>query len=874
MIMKTMIFFLLLMASVSCSKPPLTNISTKDALVRYEKQLEGRSFLVIPETRSNIMKWFDSIPEYRIGDALRNKTFQIDAQPGEYLVFQAGVWATVSEVQDINVSFSDLEGRGGKTIPASGLTCFNTGGTDFNGRPFTKSVSVAAGRMQDLWMGADLAGVEKGVYKGSVKISSGGSEQTLNLSLRVAGSPVADHGFDDGAHLSRLAWLNSTAGIDDKVTKGYLPVSIENKTISILGRNLILSETGLPASYVSFFDASNQSLKGNGEFVVKDPFRFVIVLENGKEVRLVPGDFSFKNTSEARTSWTVNSTSDEFELELKGTMEFDGFVDYKLKLTAKEPVSVKDIRLEAPVSAEKAEYMMGLGHEGGCRTRAWRWKWDTSKNQDMIWIGSVNGGLRLKFKAENYVHPLINVYYKFGPLKMPPSWGNEGKGGIDITDKGSDAVVTAYSGSRKMNAGETLNYNFELLLTPFRLIDREKKFNERYFHGGGASTAFKTDSAKNAGANIINIHHAEDIYPFINYPYLDANVPELSKLVTRAHENGMRLKLYYTTRELTKNLPEFRAFYSLNGEIIFPGPGNESRTVINSKGPNEWLVKNLREKYIPAWYNEIREGKFKGETDLSVITTPDSRLNNFYVAGLDWMVRNLKIDGVYIDDSALDRFTLQRARKIIDNNRPEGRMDLHSWNHFNEWAGFANCLNMYMDMLPYFDLVWIGEGRDYNRKPDHWLIEISGIPFGVAGQMLEGGGNPWRGMVYGITNRAGWTKYPPKYLWKFFDDYKFSTREMTGYWDKECPVKLDNPELKASVFKGKEDIVVAIGNWSAGPQKCKLYVDLKKLGLETGKYLIDIPAVTDFQEAAVISASDPVTVEGGKGLILVIRGEK
>ena len=126
------------------------------------------------------------------------------------------------------------------------------------------------------------------------------------------------------------------------------------------------------------------------------------------------------------------------------------------------------------------------------------------------------------------------------------------------------------------------------------------------------------------------------------------------------------------------------------------------------------------------------------------ITTPDSRVNNFYVAGLEWMVKNIGIDGVYIDDSALDRFTVQRARKVIDEYRPEGRMDLHSWNHFNEWAGYTNCLNLYMDMLPYFDLIWIGEGRDYNRDPDHWLIEVSGIPFGLPGQMLEGGGNPWR----------------------------------------------------------------------------------------------------------------------------------
>ena len=67
--------------------------------------------------------------------------------------------------------------------------------------------------------------------------------------------------------------------------------------------------------------------------------------------------------------------------------------------------------------------MMGLGHEGGVRPNGWRWKWDISKNQDMLWIGSVNGGLRVKLKAENYVRPLINVYYKFGRLKTASLMG-------------------------------------------------------------------------------------------------------------------------------------------------------------------------------------------------------------------------------------------------------------------------------------------------------------------------------------------------------------------------------------------------------------------------------------------------------------------
>jgi len=237
------------------------------------------------------------------------------------------------------------------------------------------------------------------------------------------------------------------------------------------------------------------------------------------------------------------------------------------------------------------------------------------------------------------------------------------------------------------------------------------------------------------------------------------------------------------------------------------------------------------------------------------------------------MVQNIGIDGVYIDDSALEHYTLRRARKIIDRYRPEARLDLHSWNHFNNWAGFANCLNLYMDMLPYFDLVWIGEGRDYNRDPDHWLIEVSGIPFGLPGQMLEGGGNPWRGMVYGITNRAGWVKNSPEHLWRFFDEYRFSEREMKGYWEKDCPVKCNISSARASVFAGKDDAVISLANWTDQDKQVSLAIDWAKLKIDPAAVIISIPEITDFQTAQSNVSLNRIVVPGKKGFLIVLKNK-
>jgi len=872
---KTGIIAVIILLLTGFGKKSEENISTGEALEKYKSILKNHTLLLIPELRENPLKWFDSIPEKRLSEGLSTNLFKLSARPGEYYVYQTGVWALRSDISDVSVEFSDLRSKDGKIVPSGKMTCFNKGGIDFRGDPFTKKVSIPAGRVQSLWMGIDLGSTVEGTYNGSVKVIVGNEKQVIPLRLNVSGEVIPDHGYDEGERLSRLNWLNSTIGSDDSITKGYLPVKVEKNKVSILGRTLQIAESGLPASIISYFAPSNQALVEKGVAVINNPFRFIIEKEDGGIVTLNPGELKILSKSPSKIVWNVLNTSSEFDLDCTGQMEFEGFVGYKLKLTAKIPVRIKDIRLEMPMNKDKAEYMMGLNHEGGYRTPDWKWKWNTARNQDKLWIGSVNGGVQIKWMAENYVRPLVNTYYSYSNLNLPPSWGNEGKGGVDVYQENNDVVVNAYSGSRQMKRNDILNYNFELLITPFRTIDKKIKFGDRYFHGGGSIA-----SAKEAGANIMNIHHGSEFYPFINYPYLDENVADLTRLVSDAHKENILMKFYYTTRELTVRIPEIWAFHSLQGEVIFPGPGSKAKRAYQSDLKDDWLQKNLREQYIPAWSTTIRSGKFEGWTDLSVITRPDSRLNNFYVAGLDWMTRNINVDGVYIDDCALDRYTVRRARKVIDRNRPEGKIDFHAPNLFIQGAGFTNSLNLYMELLPYFDLIWVGEGRDYNRAPDHWLVEVSGIPFGLSGQMLQGGGNPWRGMVYGITARAGRKENPPSDLWKFWDKHQVGNKEMIGYWEKDNPVTCYNPMIKATMYKGDEESLIAIANfytfplWGIDNQPVTIEVDFTELGYDPANCDISIPEIPDYQKENSSVTLNNMIIPGGKGYIILIKRNK
>jgi len=844
--------------------------ATAKSLERFLKPYAEREFLTFPEKRENTIILFDAVPQvWTTRSPEELSRLKVTAQPGEYFVFQIGVYAHRKALQNVTAGWTDLNGPA--VLKKSAITCFNLEGIDYMGRRFKKDVDVPLSRVQPLWFGVDVPKDAKGVYRSSFTIVAKNAKASrVEIELTVEGEQIQNSGFDRGKSLSRLGWLNTRLGLEEKPNKGFIAPRRKGNTIDILGRRVEIGKGGLPSRIATSFEPSNQFLLDTPQPLLVDPFLFVVVREDGSELRLNPGALRFAHETESSVTWSVTSTSPEIELTCSGRMEFDGFIDYRLTLDARKSLMVKDIRLEIPMRKEKAGYVMGLNHEGGLRPAVLNWMWDTTKNQDMLWIGDVNGGLRLKWKAENYIRPLINIYYAYGPLRLPPSWGNGGKGGVNVTEAAGEVLVSAFSGSRELKPGQVLHYDFEVLLTPMKIIDPVVRWGDRYFHGGGTAARKKIAMADSVGANIINIHHAEDIYPFINYPYLDENVTSLRGLVDDAHAHNKRLKLYYTTRELTKNLPEFWTLFSLGGEAIYPGPGDSCKTIINPKGPDVWLKKNLKRDYIPAWLNLIVEGPFKGALDLAVITTPDSRLNNFYIGGLDWMLAHLGIDGIYVDDSALDRVTVRRARTLIDHYRPNGRIDFHSWNHFNNLAGYTNCLNLYMDLLPYIDLVWIGEGRDYNRLPDHWLVEVSGIPYGVTGQMLNEGGNPWRGMVYGITNRPGWAGNPAE-IWKFWDAYDIKSMRMVGCWDGDSPLKSDNELVKASLYAGKDRSIIAVAGWGDKDQTCTLKLDWRALGYDPSTCTLAIPSITDYQEARTLSSLDQLTIPAGKGYLIVIQ---
>lgn len=842
------------------AKSEMDDLASPEAVAKFAGTLATDWTLFVEDRLYSIRKtsglpkrWLDNL-------AGHTQTFKGTSQPGEFYVFQLGVFAAKAATGPIAASYENLPG----------IRCFNLGGTDFLGRPLVKQVRVAKGRLQPLWFGLDVPKTATGAIRGKITITAAGISQTVHVNLGIAGPVLEDHGDSDSWRLSRLRWLDSTIGLDDNVvTQPFVPIERHENVLRVLGRELVLGGDGLPHQVRSFFGADNTAAcEHPTRQLLAVPFRFVVETDAGP-VKFVPTKLAFPCEKKGAVHWIATSQALGITLEVTGLLEYDGFADCRCRITSARSTKVKDIRLELTIAPGADAYFMGLGKKGGKCPESVDWKWNAKFNQDGFWIGAVNGGFKLQLYGANWRTPLINCYYHFRELMMPESWGTGGIRLARSAQSGTDAV--AYSGPRELSAGEPLDFNFRLFLTPFKPLDTDSQWALRYQHGSNDDDYRDLARVKAMGANVVNIHQSREANPTINYPYFDQSMPLLKKAVASGHANGVKVKIYYTTREITNNLNELFAFWSLDGEIICPSPGRDgvkARPLTNPGGPHPWLVEHLGESgYIPAW-RDVLGGRYKGLLDLAVITTPDSRLDNFYCEGLAFTLRETGIDGVYIDDTALGRKGFQRAHRIFEAAGKPLLADMHSWNHWNPTAGATPSAYCYLQNFPYYHRIWYGEGFSANHNSaDYMLVEMSGIPFGLMGEML-GDPNPWRGMVFGMTTRLGWSGNP-RPLWKLWDEFGMKGSSLCGWWNPACPVKTDDPDVLATVYRKPGKSLIALASWAPRKTSVKLAVDWKAMGLNPAKTTLWAPAVEAFQPEAVFAVDGRIPVDPGRGWLLI-----
>ncbi|MBQ7182093.1 MAG: hypothetical protein IJR87_12500 [Bacteroidaceae bacterium] len=773
------------------------------------------------------VRWVKKVPQ----DA-----FEGTAMKNEYYVWQIGLWAAHDALQGVNVAFSDLKERGSTTvIPSSEQTCFNCTGTGWDGQPLALDLNVAKGDVQALWCGIQVPqDAPAGVYEGTAEVTARGMRpRRIALTLHVEDKVLADKGDGDLWRLARLRWLNSTIGSEKKLIPPFKAMKLKGRSITATGRTIQVGRNGLP-----------RSVSVNGRQVLSEPIS--IEVETGQGIiRLDGGKLSIHSAEDTQVSWSSSQQKQGINLLTEARMEYDGQVLLRLSLSADRDIDVSDIRYRTAYTPYASRYMMGIGQGGGYRPEACSWDW--SGQWDSYWMGNTLAGLHTEFRGDDAYHgPLLRDYKK----NAPAAWQNGGKSRVEMhtigSGDGAKAVVTAALGSQRLTKNP-LELQLVLHITPAKPLDTRHQFEQRYFHGDPKGF----EQAARDGANISNIHHAGRLNPVINYPFIVRE--PLIKHIRAMHDKGLKVKLYYTIRELTDFVSEIYALHSLNHEIMAAGPG----------GGAPWLCEHLVEDYWPAWYAEYGLSM----TDAAWVTSPQSRWINYYLEGLRWMLQNYEIDGVYMDDISFDGSVMKRMRSVMETYRPGSLIDLHSNTAYSNGP-----MNQYADYMAFVDRLWFGESFRYNQMtPDQWLITFSGIPFGPMAEMLQDGGNRWLGAVFGATGRYSYDEHSPVPVWQLWKEFGIEEAQMIGWWDDESAVLTSDPEVKATAFVRQGRVLVAVGNFSAQEKSVSLTFDWKRLGLRGDRIKARIPALKNFQDEASYDMVSPLVIPAKQGYIIWIE---
>lgn len=737
--------------------------------------------------------------------------------------------------------------------------CINTQGVDKFGKSFLQKIRLRQDHIQPVFIILKADPLNEGkMKKCEVSFDTDQGVKKIKLTVNFTGEYVPNGGFNDISRLSRLLWLNSSRFIDNNVVEPFTEPDIAGNKISVLGRDIYIDKSGLVQNAVYFFDEGINLMPSAQKELFASPLSFAAEKED-----IIYSDNQLKK--DAGTVYiSSRGESQNLIIDVSGIFHYEGSIDYKIVIQAKKDFSCSNISLRAKIKSEAARFVNGLGSYGSYAHDI-NYKWDESKQQDTFYIGDVNAGARFKWKAQNYVRPLVNIYYKNLPINMPAeTWDNGGRGGIRFETGKDVCVLTAYTGAFKLNKGETRSFDFELHFTPFKPVDYKKYYSVRYSHYNDLKNGFKQiDEAAKLGLNYVNIHHGNEYHPFINYPFIETE--KLKHLAQYAAFKNIGVNVYYTVREHSNHMAEVFAYKALGDEIIYRKNGDGHSWW---KGVPKWLTEYFGSEILPAWRVYYKHGKYKGDADISFIVRPDSRLDNYYIEGLDWLIKNIGIKGIYIDDTSLDRTTLERAKKVLSQNG--GMIDMHMWNHEENRAGDTSCMNLYTEILPFIDTLWIGEGYLYKKlSPEYLLTEVSGIPYGNTSQMLEGGGEPFIGMLYAMNNRFGWGVKNAHHIYKLWDDFEIEKSEMRGWWHSKNPVKTGNDDVKATIYIKKDSALICMYNFGKKAAAIKPNIDKELMGFMPNTAFK--PKINTIQRGGKVDLNKRLHLAAKSGVIIEVN---
>ena len=810
----------------------------------------------------------------RSADTLNS--LSITLRPNQNNSFQILVVIPKEVVIVVNVTFN--------SVPAGvSLLCFNTEAVDFWGRVSALQPTVYG--LLPLWIGASVNyNTAPGSFNVSGEVNLNATSGSLfslpfSLSLTIEDTTPLPDGNDTPP---RLHWLNSRLGNnDDSVPRPYSPLVVNTSSalpasFTLQGKSIEVGSNGLPTAISTFGVSASPSLDARGPTM--------LLSDAGVDIRVVLNGNAIYFPSFETVSFTGNGSVYAWEtvaadvtgavlLSISSSVDFSGYItiDVTVAPTAGTPDnSTLSFELVVQANPLNVLYGMGLGTRGGyisnmfstsSATRSW--SWDGVNGNNGVWLGSTTGGFMLKLKGDDPLWQASVPYDdKSSPLP-PPNWNNDGAGGVLLTRNGS---VTGFSGALPFTSA--LSFKSSILVTPVKNLNLTESFSLRYAQlDGPANYSFLAEQ----GASVVNMHQGNVVNPFINYPYLTNEL--MNSTAAQCQALGMKYSIYNTMRELSNRCVETFAMLAFE------------ETYVNGDGQSgaDWLKEHVGNDFLPAWSTPIPIGPFVLDAAMRVVAL--SRWNNFYVEGIQQMMRDFNLDGIYLDEIAYDRVTMMRMKKLLDQR--DGVIDHHS----DSGAFCVSPVMIYAEHYPFISKLWYGEGFNYDKAtPDYWLVEMSGLVFGLTADMLRYPGmtpEHFKGMLFTSSNRWQGGQDPttvttdpfvPVALWKLWKDVGISDSRLYGWWLGDVdptllPVTANSSDTRVTTYALPTRALIAIASFVDVPVTVQLSVNNTILNLpgSLSSFCLYAPILLPFQPVPLkFNLSDSFVVPSGQGHIFMI----
>jgi len=395
------------------------------------------------------------------------------------------------------INSDGLVGPSRRSYTINCILFFNLGGIDTTGTTFVRSYSVQAGQVGSLWIGVAIPeSAPDGLYSGIVRLGASGTPPTAvvaRLNVTIVGPPVPEGGAGNVSSFARLAWLDSTVGLEDSVPAPFSPVGSVaggggQLLVSALNKVVTIGVDGLPmiinvtAPKVRRGRAVNVS-----RVLLASPVTFTLFGEGDVPFPLtVTSPTTVTALSNTSVAWSAVSKIENNGEALLSTVHsilrrvcclpcvaflfllqmssLCADMTFTATISAPEstPLLLTDVQLCVPVSQLVLKFMVGMGAPGrNYSDLQWRWTNTTASNK--LWLGRADAGILVDLKGDGaaWDSPLFGVDFPVIPF-VPPTWG-----GVEALPEGNpygmnvtDGMFVAFRGRERSR---------RVLLSPFAL---------------------------------------------------------------------------------------------------------------------------------------------------------------------------------------------------------------------------------------------------------------------------------------------------------------------------------------------------------------------------------------------------------------------